>query len=75
MVPLKWNHGNFLVLFYSYPIVPCVKAFLRSFLLLVTVVKGIRMCYLSYISTPWYWNFSYAVLYLSDSTLRTSIFA
>ena len=33
--------GIFLVLFYIYPIVPYAPGFLQSFLLLVTVVKGI----------------------------------
>ena len=28
----------------------------------------------SYISIPWRWNFSCVILYLSDSTIRTSIF-
>ena len=68
-------HGKeiFLVLFYIYPIVPYASAFLNSFLLLMVVVNGIdpkRHIYLS----PWYWNFSCAILYLSDSTLRISIF-
>ena len=35
--------GICLVLFYIYPIVPYASAFLHSFLLLVTVVKGIGL--------------------------------
>ena len=38
-----WCTGIFLVLFYIYPIVPYAPAFLHSFLLLVTVVKGIGL--------------------------------
>ena len=55
-----------------YPIVSYAPAFLHSFLLLVTVVKSIGQKR-HYISTPWYWNFSCVLLYLSNSTIRTSL--
>ena len=49
--------GIVLTLFYIYPTVPHAPAFLHSFLLLATVVKGIDPKLL-YISTPcWYLNF------------------
>ena len=65
--------GICLVLFYIYPIVPHSPAFLHSFLLLVTVVKSICLKrHLYFYSVVL--EFSCVILYLSDSTPRTSIF-
>ena len=41
----------------------------------MTVDKGYRLAtQFTFLLPPWYWNFSCALLYLSDSTIRTSLF-
>ena len=62
-----------LVSFYIYPIVPYAPAVLHSFLLLVTVVKGIGPNSYIFILRG-KGIFACVILYLSDSTLRTSSF-
>ena len=55
-----------LVLFYIYPIVPYASAFLHSFLLLVTGVKGIGPKRY-YISTRWYCKTSCVILHRKNT--------
>ena len=52
--------------------------FSTSFSVFEKFLRGVcfdeRLGHVSHIHTPWYWNFSCVILYLSDSTLRISIF-
>ena len=63
----------FLVLIYIYSIVPHAPEFLHSFLLLVTVVKGQDLKRHAYFYSL-VLEVSCVILYLSNSTSRTSIF-
>ena len=51
------------MLLYIYPIVPHAPAFIHSFLLLVTVVKGTGLKR-HYISTPWWCNFPSVIIFI-----------
>ena len=57
--------------FYIYPIVPYAPAFLHSFLLLVTVLKGIGLKHHLYFYSV-VLEFSGVILHVPDSTLRIS---